>query len=198
MRIYIESNNLFYKKGLEFLIPNLLKEQETERISFISPCACDEKIEPTNIIFRDSSISINLFKENTEPCESEKIQHKSTIHIPFVCKKRNLADISWMIRKILLIANVSSDAFSNGDFYQLTGLKKHDQLSLTETKIMLLIGRGHNFSIISRKLHRSKKTISVHCRNASRKMGLENKVDFYNYAKFISTCRRNERRTLCL
>lgn len=198
MKISIESDNLFYKKGLEFLIPNLLKEQGTEKVYFISSYTREEKNELTNIIFRDSSISINLFKEKTYSCETERFHFKSTIHIPFVCKKRNLADISWMIGKILLIANVSSEAFFNGDFYQLTGLKKHEQLSLTETKIMLLIGRGNNSSTISRKLHRSEKTISVHCRNASRKMGLEKKADFYNYAKFIATCRRNERRTLCL
>lgn len=107
-------------------------------------------------------------------------------------------DIKRTIEKVIFIAGLDGSDFVNDDFYRITGLKKHEQLSLTETKIMLLVGRGNNVSNISRQINRSERTINVHLRNASRKMKMNKKTDFYNYAKFISICRRNERKTLCL
>lgn len=202
MKISIESENIFYKKGLAFFIQELLPEDKFQDLLLITDNQKKEESDMINIILRDSSVSINLYNKKTNNGElnpnTSTSENKSTLHIPFVCKNRKITDIKWMIGKILFIASLNIDECINDDFYKITGIKKHEQLSLTETKIMLSIGRGHNINFISSQLHRSEKTVHVHWRNASRKMKLDNKADFYNYAKFILTCRRNERKTLCL
>lgn len=197
MNISIESENFYYKKGLELLIPKLLSDKINEN-DFLLAIFPPKKNELINITFRDAVISVNIFNKKNHNCKIDIPEQKFTIHIPFICKNRSLTDIIWTIKKIIQIANINNSEFINDEFYRITGLKKHEQLSLTETKIMLLIGKGCNIKSISKHLHRSAKTIHVHCRNASRKMKVDNKVEFYNYAKFIVNCRRNERKTLCL
>lgn len=198
MRILIESENFFYSQGLESLIRQSVQEAVISDITFMSDNECTTKNGRVNVIVRDSSISINLFKNQKNVNEPYPNKEKSTLHIPFVCKGKKMTDIKRIIEKILFIANMDGNNFINDDFYRITGLKKHEQLSLTETKILLLVGKGNNISNISRQINRSERTINVHFRNASRKMKLSKKTDFYNYAKFIVTCRRNERKTLCL
>lgn len=202
MKISIESDNFFYKKGLEFFIQELSPEFKLLDLSLITDNQDKEEEKLINIIFRDSSVSINFYKKkqnssvlNSGNSVSEK---KSTLHIPFICKNRKKTDIRWIIEKVFFISSLSIDEYTNDDFYKITGIKKHEQLSLTENKIMLSIGRGHNLNVISSQLHRSERTVNVHWRNASRKMKMDNKADFYNYAKFILNCKRNERKTLCL
>lgn len=196
MKISIESKNLYYSKGLEFLIKESLSENTIKY--FLSVTDDITEADVINITLRDSSISINLFEQTKKVEDLNPNNKKSTIHIPFVCKNRKITDIKWIIEKALFIASLDKHEFINDDFYRITGLKKHEQLSLTETKIMLLIGNGNNVNFISRQLRRSEKTITVHYRNASRKMKLNNKAEFYNYAKFIVSCQRNERKTVCL
>ncbi|BCQ32838.1 LuxR C-terminal-related transcriptional regulator [Erwinia rhapontici] len=198
MKILIESENFFYKKGLESLLQQSALESAVSDFGFITDDDSTEKSEITNITLRDSSISINLFKNKKKLDEPHISKEKSTLHIPFACKNKKITDIKRIIEKIIFIASMDSNDFINDDFYRITGLKKHEQLSLTETKIMLLLGRGNNIRNISRQINRSERTINVHFRNASRKMKFNKKTDFYNYAKFIVTCRRNERKTLCI
>lgn len=198
MKILIESENVFFKKGIESLIEKSVLEIGINDFTFITDDDSTAKSEIINIILRDSSISINLFKNKKNINEPYTNKEKSTLHIPFICKNKKMPDIRRIIEKIIFIANLDSNDFINDDFYRITGLKKHEQLSLTETKIMLLVGRGNNVNNISKQINRSERTINVHFRNASRKMKLSKKTDFYNYAKFIVTCRRNERKTLCL
>jgi DNA-binding CsgD family transcriptional regulator len=103
------------------------------------------------------------------------------------------------IGKILAIAKADYNLLANREeAYWKFGLKKYAQLSDTENDIMILIGRGYNSTDISRILNRSRKTISTHYRNASRKMGAANRAEFYRYASFIAKCGRDERNTLCL
>lgn len=198
MKILIESENVFFKKGLASLIEKSVLEIGINDFAFITDDDSTAKSEIINIILRDSSISINLFKNKKNINTPYPNQEKSTLHIPFICKNKKMSDIKRIIEKIIFIASMDGNDFINDDFYRVTGLKKHEQLSLTETKIMLLIGRGNNLNNISKQINRSERTINVHFRNASRKMKLSKKTDFYNYAKFIATCRRNERKTLCL
>ena len=198
MKILIESENVFFKKGLESLIEKSVLEIGINNLAFINEDDSTAKSEIINIILRDSSISINLFKNKKNINNPYPNKEKSTLHIPFICKNKKMPDINRVIEKIIFIASMDGNDFINDDFYRITGLKKHEQLSLTETKIMLLVGRGNNINNISKQINRSERTINAHFRNASRKMKLSKKTDFYNYAKFIATCRRNERKTLCL
>lgn len=198
MNIHIESDNYFYKKGLEKLILPFLQKHTANSIFSAADGMPVDECGSVNIIFRESTISIVINHQSNSDCNIINSERRLITHIPFICKKRSLEDISWMIGKIFFIASLRYNGFVDDDFYQATGLKKHDQLSLTEKKILFLIGKGHDLDKISKHLHRSEKTIYVHCKNASRKMGIANKVDFYNYAKFFATCRKNERNTLCI
>lgn len=93
---------------------------------------------------------------------------------------------------------MNAPGFASHENYKRTGLKQFMQLSSTESKVMLMIGQGYDTVNISRMLGRSEKTVNTHCRNAIRKMGMINRVEFYKYASFIAKTGNKRGSTLCL
>ncbi|WP_244153192.1 helix-turn-helix transcriptional regulator [Kosakonia oryziphila] len=163
------------------------------------------RTETANIIFYDDVVTVNVLNKkqissNGDPwSRGYRKMEKITLHVPFLAKNQTITDISMKIGKILAIANADYHVHLNKkDAYWNFGLKKYAQLSDAENDVMLLIGLGYNSDDISRMLNRSRKTICTHYRNASRKMGASNQVEFYRYASFIARCECNERNTLCL
>lgn len=202
LNILLMDANFYHMSGLSFLIyKELINEGESE-VCFLLPL--EQGVAPctADIIFHDDMVTIHIFddrrtRDGAEP--GQEGQGKITVHIPFLTKNHTLADISMKIRKILAVARADYNLLVNREeaCWSL-GLKKYAQLSDTENDVMILIGRGYNNSDISKILNRSRKTISTHYRNASRKMGAANRAEFYRYASFIARCRLDERNTLCL
>lgn len=199
LKIAVVSDNLYYRKGLETLI---MKAGHTVRDGVISIVSASNRAaaEEADIVFRDIMISVFSDKNKREK-SSRKIRAEnssSALHIPFICRGDNLPQITGKIRKILMIAGSNSLGFSSRENYKITGLKGFMQLSSTESKVMLMIGQGYDTGNISKMLGRSEKTVNTHCRNAIRKMGMINRVEFYKYASFIAKTGNRKGSTLCL
>ncbi|WP_380182317.1 helix-turn-helix transcriptional regulator [Kalamiella sp. sgz302252] len=153
-----------------------------------------------DIIFRDIIITIFCKKESSDPFRGKNKADKqvTALHIPFICRGDNLPQITGKIKKILMIANMNAASLTSREGYKINGLKEFMQLSSTESKVMLMIGQGYDAEAISRILGRSEKTVHTHCRNAIRKMGMLNRMDFYRYASFIARSEGKKGNTLCL
>jgi len=194
-------SNFYQISGLSFLIFNQIADDREGEVLFLLPSE-EKNRDIADIIFRDDMVTIRIFNKRRIRSNHElgrKEVEGITIHVPFLTKNQTLNDISMKIRKILSIARADYNLLVNREeAYWNFGLKKYAQLSDTENDVMILIGRGYNSTDISRILNRSRKTISTHYRNASRKMGAANRAEFYRYASFIANCRRDERNTLCL
>ncbi|MCX8958685.1 helix-turn-helix domain-containing protein [Erwinia psidii] len=198
VRVSMQSDNFYYNFGLSILIKELNRVIRKSAVFVLSDDTVDDDGSLKNIIFRDSMVTINLQRKNKRWKNDPDSECRAIIHIPFVCRQSKLSDVMVKMEKVLLIASMDYSSFLTPDNYRMMGLKKFKQLSLTECKILLLIGKGYNVGYISRILNRSEKTISNHCRNSIRKLGMLNRVDFYKYACFIAHCGNKERNTLCL
>jgi len=201
LNIAIMDADFYNLSGLSFLITEQISEEGLGNICFMIPSIkCGEK--NSNVIFRDNTVTINFFKtkDALQRCKTtDEHSEKVTIHIPFLTKNHTLYDLSIKIRKILEIACADYNVLVNKEESIWNfGLKKYRQLSDAENDVMVLMGRGFNSNDISRMLSRSPKTINTHYRNASRKIGVANRAEFYRYASFIAECGCNERNTLCL
>lgn len=201
LNILLMDSNFYQISGLSFLIFNQVADDREGEVLFLLPSE-EQNSDIADIIFRDDMVTIRIFNKRrirSNQDSGRKKVERITIHVPFLTKNQTLNDISMKISKILSIARADYNLLVNREeTYWNFGLKKYAQLSDTENDVMILIGRGYNSTDISRILNRSRKTISTHYRNASRKMGAANRAEFYRYASFIANCRRDERNTLCL
>ena len=84
------------------------------------------------------------------------------------------------------------------DLQRRIGLKNYIQLSMTESKVVQLTGKGHSTTDISKILDRSEKTILTHRRNAIRKLGMFNRLEFYKYASLMRNYSNKDAVFICL
>ncbi|MGD8205149.1 helix-turn-helix transcriptional regulator [Pantoea sp. FN0305] len=201
LNILLMDSNFYLMSGLSALIFNQCTDVHKEEVLFLLPSQ-EKNHDIADIIFRDDMVTIRIFNQRsicTSHGSGRRGDEGMTIHVPFITKNLTLDEISIKIGKILSIARADYNVLVNREeAYWNFGLKKYAQLSDTENDVMILVGRGYDSTDISRILNRSRKTISTHYRNASRKMGAVNRAEFYRYASFIANCRRDERNTLCL
>jgi len=198
LNILTISNNFPYILGLNSLF-KIVADKKNIDLFFLLQSDPGSK-ERANVIIRDSIVSISVLKnkESVYPHENMHEEGKVTLHIPFMWRQDNLAIIMSKIEKIVFIANTDYQSLIKKSIYKYVGLKEYLQLSSMEMQVMFLIGKGHDNQYISNLLNRSEKTISTHCRNATRKMGMTNRVEFYRYATFIANFSNEEGNTLCL
>lgn len=198
LQIVIDSNNGYFELGLQYLLLRMKNHNHQSDDVSLNFTLSKRDISLPDIIFREFMVTINIKHEPGTRKNHSLAEISRTIHIPFICRSHNMDDIILRIRKILLIASMGYGASTRTDIFKAAGLKRYLQLSATENNIMLLTGKGHDASDISRLLHRSERTIGVHCRNAIKKMGMENRLEFYKYATWLARFGNSDEITLCL
>lgn len=201
LNILLVDYDFYHRKGLSTLIYNQLAKKGKERVCFLLPSQNDNQ-GVADIIFRNDMVTIYIEDKNKRCTTAETLEQspgKITIHVPFTLRNQPLNVVSQKIKKIVEIASSDYRELANiEDVCWRLGLKQHTQLSDTENHVMVMIGHGYDSNHISKIMKRSKKTISTHYRNASRKIGMSNRAEFYRFASFIASCRREERNTICL
>ncbi|WP_024549348.1 helix-turn-helix domain-containing protein [Siccibacter turicensis] len=198
LQIVIDSNNAYFELGLQHLLSKINNRNDQGDNVPLTFSLLQRGASLPDVIFRDFMVTVNI-KHGTDCRNSNSLAETSrTIHIPFICKSHSMDDIILRIRKVLLIASIGYGASTRTDIFKAAGLKRYLQLSVTENNIMMLTGKGHDASDISRLLHRSERTIGVHCRNAIKKMGMENRLEFYKYATWLARFGNSDEITLCL
>lgn len=197
MKVSLQSDNLYYTFGLSLLVNEVNSVLSKSPLYFLVGESSSDSNEK-NIIFRDMMVSVHLKKENRRWKSDNISPCKEIYHIPFGCRQNSLSEIMGKLEKILLIAHMDYSSFIRPENHKSIGLKDFRQLSLTECKVLLLIGKGYNIGHISRMLNRSEKTINTHYRNTIRKLGMLNRAEFYKYASFIAHGASKDCNTLCL
>ncbi len=84
------------------------------------------------------------------------------------------------------------------DIIKFLGLKDNIQLSVTESRLVKLISNGYSINDISTMLNRSEKTILSYRRSAIKKLGVLNKLEFYNYASNMKGYGNNDAIFICI
>lgn len=196
-RVIILSEDYYFANGLSELIKSSVLSHPDIKILKSDR---GENVDRGTIIFRESLVSIHLGdkEKGLSLLKDTKKPSSMTIHIPFLGRNSSLTELSIRLKKILMIAEMDLTYFMSCDMPKAVGIKKHLQLSLTEEKIMLLIGKGYDSANISKILSRSEKTINTHFRHAARKLGFINRADFYKYASFLAHSESRGIKTLCL
>ncbi|WNN47927.1 LuxR C-terminal-related transcriptional regulator [Siccibacter colletis] len=198
LQIVIVSDNAYFEVGLRNILLKMSPREAPGETSALPFTLRHTEFPAPDIIFRDFMVTINIkdYKNGRNACTAP--ERDRTIHIPFICKAQEMSEIEEKIRKIILIASNGYNTRTRTDIYKAAGLKRYLQLSATENVIMVLTGQGNDTSEISRLLHRSERTVGAHCRNAIKKMGMENRLEFYKYAAYIAKYGRSDEITLCL
>lgn len=180
--INIVSDNLYFRYGIHGLIQDAIKGHEDKTLYFTF-CVTGSDNRAHTLIFRDFMVSVNL---RSPDCKSDGQQPYLAVHIPFVCQLDKWEEIVIKIKRIILIARMTRDDFLKDDIFKNIGIRRHSQLSVSETTIMYLTGEGKDINEISDILKRSERTVSTHYRNAMSKMGMKSRAMFYRYASQIA------------
>ena len=134
------------------------------------------------IIFGEDVITMSL--PVTSGHREVRDRHSTVMawHIPFLSRNCPIDDIALKIKKLLNFVTAVGAPFRG----PLSKMKSYTQLSDTEYRILVLIGKGFDHHDIARMLNRSGKTVSAHYRCISRKMGAANRAEFYRFAYYIA------------
>ena len=188
--VTILSNNYYFKYGLYKMIARLDRNE-------VALNTRDENVSDANIVFRKTIVSIN-YAVNTEPPDAPSAAKELAVDIPFSCDSLSITEVQAKLEKILSLSHLNLSSANDKIIFQQMGVKNHQQLSNTENKVLRYFGMGYCPQDIAKKLGCSDKTVSTHCRNAMRKMGISKKSELYRFASCIMQHLDRERVTLCL
>ncbi|CNG96724.1 putative luxR-family regulatory protein [Yersinia aldovae] len=195
LRVVVKTRNSFYELGLIYLLENCLKKE-----SEVGVINTDENtaVKNVNVIFKDHMVFVNLFKNDYTLSENTNNNPIVTLNILFNSSKLDIHSIVYTIGKIFNVAKLKYDKMIKTNVFKCLGLKNHSQLSSTEVKVVELTVEGNDIIEISRIMDRSEKTILTHRRNAIRKLGILNRLEFYNYISYIRDCSNKETIFICI
>ncbi|WP_449567287.1 LuxR C-terminal-related transcriptional regulator [Lelliottia nimipressuralis] len=188
--VTIVSNDSFYKYGLRKMIT--LVEPLLDNSS-----ATGHRNPPADITFRKGVVSINY---HLKPSPPAKHRHSPpfSIDIPFNCDSLTINEVRAKLEKILTLARLPLSEENKKNIFQKIGSGRYLQLSAMEKQVLHNLGKGYCIQDIAVILGCADKTVSTHCRNAMRKMGITKKPELYHYASWIAQHSDSERITLCL
>ena len=188
--VTILSNNYYFRYGLYRMIARINRNDivQNKRNGHVSIA---------NIVFRKTIVSIN-YAVNTEPPNLPGIAKEFAVDIPFTCDSLSITEVLAKLERIISLSRLTLSQVNDKNIYQKMGAKNHLQLSNTENKVLRYFGMGYCPQDIAQKLGCSDKTVSTHCRNAMRKMGISKKSELYRFAFCITQHIDIERITLCL
>ncbi|CNH06035.1 LuxR family regulatory protein [Yersinia aldovae] len=199
LSVAITTRNAFYELGLLSLLRKVFNKEGDEDYLFIRPYE-SKAAHKANVIFKDFMVIINIYQDSEFITKSINSSNKPmmTVNIPFNSNQLDIYDIISKIKKILTIARLNHGSMMNSDVFRRLGLKNYIQLSHTESRVVELTGQGHSIPDISKILERSEKTVLTHRRNAIRKLGVLNRLEFYNYASHMKNYSNKDAVFICI
>lgn len=188
LEIYFADSNIYQVMGIKSLLHQYYPG-DSQDIHFVSSARFQLE-NSAGIIFGEDVITMSLPVVAGQRQLSGRHSSVITWYIPFLSRNCPIDDIALKIKKLLnFVTSVGGPPAQ---------LKSYTQLSDTEYRILVLIGKGFDHHDIARMLNRSGKTVSAHYRCISRKMGAANRAEFYRFAYYIAGLQDERVNTLFL
>ncbi|MGE4802223.1 LuxR C-terminal-related transcriptional regulator [Yersinia hibernica] len=199
LSVAIITKNTFYKLGLTSLLKKIFNKRSGNDYLLID--SYEKKgNKKVNVIFEDFMVIVNIYQDHGVAGQDTNDLDKSmlTINIPFNSDRLDIDDIVYKINKIIKVANLDCCNMTSKDIIKFLGLKDNIQLSVTESRLVKLTSNGYSINDISTMLNRSEKTILSYRRSAIKKLGVLNKLEFYNYASNMKGYGNNDAIFICI
>ncbi|CNE40918.1 LuxR family regulatory protein [Yersinia rohdei] len=183
LSIAIITNNTFYKLGLISLLKNILNKK-IDRDYLLNNAYEQKERKKHNVIFEDFMVIVNIYKDGFFSDESVNEFDKPmlTVNIPFNSDRLDINEIVSKINKIIKLARLNGCDMTSKEIIDFLELEDNLQLSVTESSLVKLTSQGYSINDISVMLNRSEKTILNYRRSVIKKLGILNKLEFYNYS----------------
>ncbi|NDJ56603.1 hypothetical protein GWD52_06245 [Enterobacteriaceae bacterium 4M9] len=198
LSIHVETQNEFYRLGVTELIKTLTFHSETDRnVNFIEDCNINEKV---NVIVGDTAIIVNIFDKTHSKKEgdTEEALPRARVFLPFNVRNRFTSEIVIKMHKIIKIAGMSYKKNMAMRIFKETGLHKRRCITETESDIIRLTGLGTPVSQLSEILEQPRYRIAAHRRNATRKLGMINRIQLYQFSSVIKEYYIDENIFICI
>lgn len=183
LSIAIITNNTFYKLGLISLLKNILNKK-IDKDYLLNNAYEQKERKKHNVIFEDFMVIVNIYKDGFFSDESinEFDKPMLTVNIPFNSDRLDINEIVSKINKIIKLARLNGCDMTSKEIIDFLELEDNLQLSVTESSLVKLTSQGYSINDISVMLNRSEKTILNYRRSVIKKLGILNKLEFYNYS----------------
>lgn len=198
LTVAVESQNVFYRQGMISML-DYVKQSKSLNDYKILDADVKNFNETANIIFTDNAVIINIFsKDNTITQPGKKSGQPSAIHITFNVSGLFIEDIHSFIVRIFTAATLPHDGVEKSDFYRHFKIRKNAQLSEPEKRLVLLSGHGHDIRNISHIMRCSTNSSYTYRRNAIKKLGMDNRLQFYKYVQILNKFEKHNNIFICL
>ncbi|ANS44544.1 helix-turn-helix transcriptional regulator [Serratia inhibens] len=184
LNIAIKTQNEFYKLGLLKIIEKTTNSNEYILNSIDEECKSNIS-EHSNVIFTDLGANVNIFENNPKEGEDTYPYPQATIHITFHADGLFLEEISALISRVISLSKMNYKQLVRSEYFRKMMSRNNTQLSTKENHVLMLMGQGHNTNYISKILNCSQSTIYSHRRNAIKKLGMINRLQFYKYTLLL-------------
>lgn len=184
LNIAIKSQNTFFQLGIIEIINNFLNDDNII-YKIISANAEQNAINKSNIFFTEDIAIINIFENISTERPHYNLHPQATIHIPCNGDSIFSSDLATIIARIFNFATMSYKELIQNELFRKLISRQNSQLSTKENRVVMLMSQGYDANHISKLLNCSQSTIYTHQRNATRKLGLFNRIQFYKYSLLL-------------
>ena len=198
MSVAVESNNVYYRLGLIRLIEHISQVKPLDEYQILQQNV-SRLSETAHLIFTENAAIINSglqYKSNEKPLG--KHEHSSAIHITFNASGLFIEDAGNFISRIFNATGLLLAGMDQREFFRSLKVRKHAQLSDAEKRLVILSGYGHDIVNISRIMHCSPNSSYTYRRNAMKKLGMDNRLQFYKYVQVLVHFKQHNNIFICL
>lgn len=198
LAVAVESNNVYYRLGLIHLIEQISQVKPLDDYQIL-PQHVPRLSETANIIFTENAAIINSGLHNNSSGKSPgKAEHGAAFYLTFNAAGLFIEDACNFISRIFTAAGLILAGMDQREFYRSLKVRKNAQLSDAEKRLVMLSGYGHDIVNISRIMHCSPNSSYTYRRNAMKKLGMDNRLQFYKYVQVLARFKQHNNIFICL
>ncbi len=180
VRILVRSQNEFYKLGLMSVAEKLITPQH--HFTCITDKETDKglatALPPPNLIFLENMAIINVYDKEAK--QGAELPY-TRVYITFNTSSLLQEEVSGLVGKIIKFSSMDYKQLLRDYHFCKIMSRNNAHLSSKESRILALMGQGHDTEKISRILNCSQGNIYTHRRNLIKKLGIINRLDLYKY-----------------
>lgn len=198
LSIAVESKNYYFRLGLISIIDQISKSTAPHDYQILGfPVA--NMHETADIVFTEDVAIVNI-KEQAKNSETTVLKNSlpSAVHITFNASGMFIEDVYSFIMRVFSVSQLTQESSGKSKLHQLLKVRKSAQLSETEKRLVILSGHGHEIMSIARLMRCSTNSAYTYRRNAMKKLGMENRLQFYKYVQILALFKQHNNIFICL